>query len=92
MYDIYKKEGLLKSNKEAKSSVFVAKSDTMYFIADELTKMRIDAESGFIKHKLHWCLKPGNFVNYILPKFLNFSSLKYSVSILISIITGKHKR
>lgn len=92
MYDIYQKEGLLKNDEEANSSVFVAKSDTVHFTAEELTKMRVDAENGFIGHKLRWCLKPSNFINYILPKFFSLRGIRYSLKVFVSLMSGKHRR
>lgn len=92
MYDIYKKEGLLKNEGETSSSVFVAKSCTLHCTAEELMKIRTDAEKGFIKHKFRWCLNPSNFVNYVLPRFSSLNDIRYCMKILLSLILGKHRR
>lgn len=92
LYDICEKEGLLKDNEETMSSVFVAKSDTLYLKAEELRKIRADAESGFLGHKVRWSLLPRNFINYILPKFFSVEDMRYTVKILFSLAQGKHKR
>jgi magnesium-protoporphyrin IX monomethyl ester (oxidative) cyclase len=92
MYDIYKSKGLLKNKLETSSSVFVAKGDTLYFTAEELTHMRSDAEKNFLKFKLFWCLKPRNFINYILPKISSLSGIIYVLKIMRLFLLGKHKR
>lgn len=92
MYDIYKKEGLLKNEADISSSVFVGKNDTHYFTAEELTKMRVAAERGFLKNKIRWSLVPSNFFNYILPKITSLTGLRFLINIMLLFIAGKQKR
>ncbi len=92
MYDIYVKEGLLKDPKEANSSVFVAKIGSRHLSAEELTRIRFNAERGFMKHKIKWCLNPFNLAFYVLPRVSSLKGIRYALKILLSVIRGKHKR
>lgn len=92
MYDVYKDNSLLKSKIDASSSFFVAKADTFHLMSEELSKIRRDAEKGFMKHKVLWCLKPRNFIDYIWPKVSTLDGLRYFVKVIWSVLLKKHRR
>ncbi len=91
LYEIMKKNGFLRSF-DTSSSLFVAKNDTRYFKADELVKIRNEAEQNYFKNKIRWYFNPYNFFFYFLPKIISLNGLKYSFKIISSIRKGKHKR
>ena len=91
LYDIVKRDGFL-DELDTSSSVFVAKNDTRHFKAEDLVRIRNEAERNYAKHKIIWLLNPYNFVNSIIPKMLSLKGLKYFIKIFISVIKGKHRR
>ena len=67
MYEIYKKEGLLKEGMKTGSSVTNTQYDTKHFTADELRELQKKAYSQFIKHRMLRYLNPV----YLYKEFLN---------------------
>ena len=70
----------------------MAKNDTLHFKASELQQLRLDAEKGYIKHKIKWCLNPINFFDQILPKIMSINGALFSIKIAKMMLRGGHKR
>ncbi|MFA5779099.1 MAG: radical SAM protein [Elusimicrobiota bacterium] len=92
MYNIYKKEGLIKDETETDGNFFVAKCNTLHCTAEELMEIRSDAAKGFFKRKLCWYLKPSNFINYLFPKVSSLDDMRYFMKLLFLSVLGKYKR
>lgn len=93
MYNLYLREGLIcEVGTNTSSGVFVAKNDTLRFKASELQQLRLDAEKGYIKYKIKWCLNPVNFFGQILPKLMSISGVLFSIKIAKLMLRGGYKR
>ena len=88
MYEIFKKEGLL-DNIVRSSHIERSDYDTKTMKASELNKIYNSAVRGFLIHKIAFYIKPNNFHNYLLPKFLTFQDIKYAIKIFLVLIRTK---
>ncbi|MDM8517350.1 radical SAM protein [Desulfobacterales bacterium HSG16] len=82
LYDIYRKEDLLKKESMKGTFIFGAWHDTLELKADELNAIQINASRGWMLHKLLFYLHPKNFWNCFLSKFRTFADIRYSFRVL----------
>ena len=84
MYEIYKKEGLLKEIK--KSSVNVTAYNTKYFSANDLRRIRAGIEKEFIIAQFIRSLNPINLYYMYLNKIRSFEDFKYLIKLSKNLI------
>lgn len=78
MYDIYKKEGLLKEELLNKRSIFFeTQFDTKYLKAKEIQSLKDWAAGKYIKKRLFALLNPLYFFKYFWPKINSYYKFKY---------------
>lgn len=78
MYEIYRQEGLLDEDKEC-MSFFRSDLDTKTMKAEELQAIRVEAQKGYLMHRVKFLVNPINFYIYFLPKIQNLTDLKYAI-------------
>jgi len=86
MYDIYKKEGLLKKGVNLKSSVTHTEYDTHHFKAEELRKIQKNIYSEFIKHRIISYLNPIKLYTEFLNRIKSFEDLRYVWRMFLNLI------
>lgn len=86
MFDIYRKEGLLKKGFIADSSVTDTKYNTHNFSADELKEIQKRAYSDFIKYRMISYLNPIKFYNEFLNRIRSFEDIIYVLRMLKNLV------
>lgn len=86
MFDIYKKEGLLKNGVRHDSGVTNTQYDTHFFSAEELRNLQKKAYSDFIKHRIISYLNPLKFCNEFLNRIKSFEDLRYVIKMFFNLV------
>ena len=86
MYEIYKKEGLLKNGIKNSSSVTHSEYDTHYFSAEELRHLQKRAYSEFIKYRMLRYLNPINFYKEFLNRIKSLEDFVYVLRMIKHLI------
>ena len=90
MYEIYKKEGLLKEGIIVESSVTNTQYDTNYFKAEELRELQRKAYREFIKHRMISYLNPIKFYNEFLNRIRSFEDLSYVIRMFLNLVKKEY--
>ncbi len=92
MYDIFEKEGLLRSESMAGHSGFLkTRYDTKYLKAEEIQELRDWAAKQYIKNRSAAFFKPSYFFRYLLPKLNSWKKVRYFISIVLRIFLTPQK-
>ncbi len=86
MYEIYRKEGLLKKGIKKTSTVTHTEYDTNYFKAEELREIQKKAYSEFIKYRLISYLNPIKLYNEFLNRIRSFEDFFYVIRMGLNLI------
>jgi anaerobic magnesium-protoporphyrin IX monomethyl ester cyclase len=86
MYEIYKKEGLLKKGMKKESSITNTQYDTNYFSARELQEIQKKAYSEFIKHRMIRYLNPILFYKEFLNRIKSWEDINYVFRMIKNLI------
>ncbi|MBU0962885.1 MAG: B12-binding domain-containing radical SAM protein [Nanoarchaeota archaeon] len=92
LYDIYKKEGLLKEGVKHSSSVIETRYNTKHFSAKQLDALRTRAYREFYISRFIKYLNPIN-IYYLFKKIGNYKGLKHTIKMVKAVIGfGFHKK
>ncbi len=81
LYDVFLKEGLLNKVQRG-SDMERTMYDTKTMKAEEIQRIRDEANRAFVFHKIRFYSNPLNFYNYFLPKNKNFRDIKYTFKLV----------
>lgn len=91
LYEIYKKEGLLKNGIQHSSSVMETKYDTKYFGSKDLDNLRREAYQEFYKSRIKKYINPINLY-YLSKKIGNYEGFLHTIKMFKTILDfGYHK-
>lgn len=82
LFDIYKKRSLLKANQDVSSSVVNTHYDTTYYSSSELTSLRNNASSQYLKRRVFFYLTPRGFFSSLLPKINSLEKFRHFLKIV----------
>lgn len=86
MYDIYKKEGLLKEGLKTESSVTDTKYDTKYFSASQLKDLQKKAYFEFIKARIIRYLNPIKFYKEFLNRIHSWEDVRFVIKMVKNLV------
>ncbi|MFC1497424.1 B12-binding domain-containing radical SAM protein [Verrucomicrobiota bacterium] len=77
LYDILKKDGLIKQDAGRGSHYYYSDYDTSTMTAVELNKLLSEASGRWFVHKFFFFLNPKNFYTHLLPKLKSREDFRY---------------
>lgn len=96
LYEVFKKEGLLKENmQEKRSTVLKSKYDTVHMKAEELDHLRDWANVRYLLLRILSLMNPAYFAKYFWPKINSFKRFAYFVratSTNLGFLFTRHRR
>lgn len=86
LFEVYKKEGLLKKGINVNSTVTNTQYDTCHFSAEQLRGLQKQAYSEFLRKRIISYLNPVKFYNEFLNRIRSFEDISYVARMFFNLI------